>query len=375
MASARNEPKLDVFPHIFPPAFFDRMKGLARSNPALGGSIMRWLNIPVLWDTGARLAMMKRFPGYRQILTLSLPAIEYLAGPEESPALARIANEGMAEIVAEHPVEFPAFVASLPMNNVPAALEEMDYAIGRLGAKGIQVFTNVNGRPLDDSEFHPLFERCVKRYDLPIWLHPVRRPDSPDYLAEKKSRYEIWWLFGWPYETSACMARMVFSGMLERLPSMKVITHHLGAMAPYFEARISLGMDQMGTRTPDEDYIGLRARMKKPPLEQFRMFYGDTAVNGSAPAIRCGLDFFGADRVLFGTDCPFDPEGGPAFIRESMRAIESLRLAEPVRRKIYYGNTVRLLRLDPPGPAASVKAGKPRSNRQGARAAKRRKRR
>ena len=228
---------------------------------------MRWLNIPVLWDLDARLAMMKKFRGYRQVLTLSLPAIEYLAGPDESPALARLANEGMAEIVAEHPAQFPAFVASLPMNNVPAALEEMDYAIGKLGAKGIQIFTNVNGRPLDDPEFYPVFERCVKKYDLPIWLHPVRRSDFPDYLAEKKSKYEIWWLFGWPYETSACMARMVFSGMLEKLPNMKIITHHLGAMAPYFDERIALGMDQMGTRTPDEDYVGLRTRMEKSPLD------------------------------------------------------------------------------------------------------------
>src|SRR5262245_38945800 len=143
------------------------MKGLAGSNKALAGSIMRWLNIPVLWNLDARLAMMRKFRGYRQILTLSLPAIEYLAGPEESPALARLANEGMAEIVALHPEQFPAFVASLPMNNVPAALSEMDYAIGSLGAKGIQLFTNVNGRPLDDEEFYPVLERCVNRYDLP----------------------------------------------------------------------------------------------------------------------------------------------------------------------------------------------------------------
>jgi len=347
--------KLDIFPHIFPRSFFERMKGLAGGNPALAGSIMRWLNIPVLWDLDARLRMMRKFQGYRQILTLSLPAIEYLAGPEESPALARLANEGMAGIVAEHPGQFPAFVASLPMNNVPAALEEMDHAIGRLGAKGIQLFTNVNGRPLDDPEFYPVIERCVRQYDLPIWLHPVRRSSFPDYPGEAKSKYEIWWLFGWPYETSACMARMVFSGMFDKLPGMKVITHHLGAMAPYFDARIALGMDQMGTRTPDEDYVGLRARMAKAPVDYFRMFYGDTAVNGSASAIRCGLDFFGADRVLFGTDCPFDPEGGPTFIRETLLALDKLRLAGPVRRKIYYGNAIRLLRLDISASAAPVR--------------------
>jgi predicted TIM-barrel fold metal-dependent hydrolase len=341
----KNGLKLDIFPHIFPQSFFGRMKRIAEANPALAASIKRWLNIPVLWDLDARIRMMEKFKNYKQVLTLSLPAIEYLAGPEESPALARLANDGMAEIVAQRPDLFPAFVASLPMNNIPAALEEMDRAITKLGAKGVQLFTNVNGRPLDDPEYFPVFERCVKKYDLPIWLHPVRTSKFVDYPGEAKSKYEIWWLFGWPYETSACMARIVFSGMLQKLPDLKIITHHLGAMAPYFEARIGLGMDQMGARTSDEDYGALLKRLGKRPLDYFRMFYGDTAVNGSAPAIRCGLDFFGPDRVLFGTDCPFDPEGGPVFIRESIRAIDSLKLAQPVRNKVYYGNALRMLRL------------------------------
>lgn len=341
----KNNLKLDIFPHIFPQSFFERMKRIAEANPALAASIKRWLNIPVLWDLDARIRMMAKFRGYQQVLTLSLPAIEYIGGPEEAPALARLANDGMAEIVATHPDQFPAFVASLPMNNVPAALEEMDRAIAKLGAKGIQLFTNVNGRPLDDPEFYPVFERCVKKYDLPVWLHPVRTAKFADYPVESKSKYEIWWLFGWPYETSACMARIVFSGMLQKLPDLKIITHHLGAMVPYFDERIGLGMDQMGARTSDEDYGALLKRLGKRPLDYFKMFYGDTSVNGSAPAIRCGLDFFGTDRVLFGTDCPFDPEGGPAFIRESIRAIDSLKLAESVRNKIYHGNAVKMLGL------------------------------
>ena len=356
--------KLDIFPHIFPQSFFERMKALAESNPALAAVINRWLHIPVLWDLEARLRMMDRFNGYQQILTLSLPAIEFLAGPEESPALARLANDGMAEIVASHPDYFPAFVASLPMNNVPAALDEMDYAIGKLGAKGIQVFTNVNSRPLDDPEFYPVLERCVKKYDLPIWLHPVRTAKFSDYPTENKSKYEIWWLFGWPYETSACMARIVFSGMLDQLPTMKIITHHLGAMAPFFDARIELGMAQMGARTTDEDYGALLKRMAKRPVDYFKMFYGDTAVNGSASAIRCGLDFFGCSHVLFGTDCPFDPEGGPVFIRENIRAIDSLKLKETDRRNVYFGNAVRMLRLDVPVPLVKRVKAKPRKMRK-----------
>jgi predicted TIM-barrel fold metal-dependent hydrolase len=339
------ELKLDIFPHIFPQAFFARMKAIVEERPALAASIKRWLHIRVLWDLDARIRMMQGFPGYKQILTLSLPAIESLAGPDESPALAQLANDGMADIVERHSGLFPAFVASLPMNNVPAALAEMDRAIGGLGAKGIQIFTNMNGRPMDDPEFFPVFERCAKKYDLPIWVHPVRTQDFADYPGEPKSRYEIWWLFGWPYETSAFMARLVFSGMMDRLPEMKIITHHLGAMVPFFEARVGFGMDQMGSRTSDEDLRAVLKRLGARPVELFRRFYADTSVNGSAPAIRCGLDFFGRDRVLFGTDCPFDPEGGPLFIRETIRAIDSLELKDADRRKLYFGNASDLLRL------------------------------
>jgi predicted TIM-barrel fold metal-dependent hydrolase len=363
-------PKIDIFPHIFPRAFFERMKALAEQNPALGAQIKRWLHIPVLWDLDARLRMMTRFKGYRQILTLSLPAIEFLAPPEQSPELARLANDGMAEIVAKHREAFPAFVASLPMNNVPAALAEMDRAIGTLGAKGVQIFTNVNGRALDEPEFYPIFERMVNKYDLPIWVHPTRTAKFADYPGEPKSKYEIYWLFGWPYETSAFMARLVFSGMMEKLPGLKIITHHLGAMAPFFDARIGYGMDQLGTRTADEDYSVILKRMAKRPVDYFKMFYADTSVNGSRSATRCGLDFFGVDHVLFGTDCPFDPEGGPLFIREIIKTIDALDLKEGDRRKLYFGNAIRMLKLDlPKSPAPGrkssakakrVKAGKSR---------------
>jgi predicted TIM-barrel fold metal-dependent hydrolase len=335
--------KLDIYPHIFPRRYFDKMVEVAPDR----GAIKRWLNIPVLYDLEARLKMMEEFREYRQILTLSLPAIEFIAGPERSPELARIANDGMAEISARHPDRFPGFVASLPMNNVTASLTEMTRAIEKLGARGIQIFTNVNGRPLDEPEFAPIFER-MHAYDLPIWMHPTRGPGMSDYATEKKSKYEIWWLFGWPYETSAAMARMVFAGFFDRWPGLKIITHHMGAMVPFFDARIGLGMDQLGSRTSDEDYAPILKEMStrgKRPVDYFRLFYNDTAVNGSRSAIRCGLDFFGADHCLFGTDCPFDPEGGPLFIRETIRAIDSLELSNGDREKLYIRNAQQMLRL------------------------------
>jgi aminocarboxymuconate-semialdehyde decarboxylase len=110
-------------------------------------------------------------------------------------------------------------------------------------------------------------------------------------------------------------------------------------------------MDQLGTRTSDEDYTVILKRMAKRPVDYFRMFYADTSVNGSRSATRCGLDFFGPDHVLFGTDCPFDPEGGPLFVREIIKTIDSLKLKEGDRRKLYFGNAIRMLRLDLPEPS------------------------
>jgi uncharacterized protein len=336
--------KIDIFPHIFPKAYFDKMVEII-PNP---DAIRRWTNIPVLYDLLARLRMMEEFPDYQQILTLSMPAVEFVAPAEKSPELARIANDGMAEICAKYPKQFPAWVASVPMNNVKATIAEIERSVEKLGARGIQIFTNVNGRPLDDPEFAPIFAR-LHDYDLPIWMHPTRPQSHADYPTETASKYDIWWLFGWPYETSAAMARMVFSGFFDRWPNLKIITHHLGAMVPYLEARVGLGLDQLGKREGAEPhYLKIIADMKargRRPVDYFRMFYGDTAINGSASGTRCGLDFFGHEHVLFGTDCPFDPLGGPLFIRDIIAMLDKLELSAAERRAIYEGNARRMLKL------------------------------
>src|SRR5215472_5222406 len=333
-----SERKIDIYNHVMPRAVADRIRELA--------PVKRVTGIPMLYDIEARVRMMDQWPGYQQVLTLSSPPIETISGPGDTPELARVANDELLSICKTRPDKFPAWVASLPLNNVEASLEEMDRAIAS-GARGIQIFTNVNGRPLDDPEFEPIF-RHATHHHVPIWMHPARDARVADYPGETKSKYEIWQVLGWPYETSVAMARLVFSGMLDRLPEMKIITHHLGAMIPYFEGRVGPLWDQLGTRTSDEDYSGILAAMKargRRPIDYFRLFYNDTAVGGSASAIRCGLDFFGADRVLFATDCPFDPEGGPMFIRDTIAAIDGLGLSDAERRKIYAENALRLMRM------------------------------
>ncbi|MCD4719581.1 MAG: amidohydrolase [Desulfobacula sp.] len=333
--------KLDIFNHIYPKTYWDKMLAKSPNAKDMG---KRTRGVPVLWDLEARFRMMDQFDDYAQVICLSSPPMEKLYDPDLSPEMARVANDGMAEYVSKYPDRFPGFIASLPMNNPEACFEEIDRVIMDLKAVGVQIFTNVNGKPLDLPEFKPLFEK-MEQYDLPIWVHPIRGADFTDYLTEDQSEYEIWWTLGWPYETSALMARLVFSKYFDMFPNLKIITHHMGGMIPYFEGRIGPGWDQLGARTSDKDLSVILKELKKPHLEYFKMFYADTALFGSVAGTKCGLDFFGVDNVLFASDSPFDPEKGPGFIRETIKIVDELPISDRDRQKIYEGNARKLLKL------------------------------
>ncbi len=333
--------KLDIFNHLFPKKFYERMLEVS---PKGRDMQKRVREIPCIVDLDERFRIMDMFDDYAQVLSLPSPPIEVFGPPPLSTEMARLANDGFAKLVRKYPQRFPAFVASLPMNDPKGLLVEARRAIKELGAVGVQVFSNVNGRPLTAPETLPLFDLMAK-LDRPIWLHPARGADVADYKGEKKSHYEIWWTFGWPYETSVAMAHIVFAGLFDKHPNLKIITHHLGAMVPYFEGRVGPGWDQLGSRTSDEDYYALLASLKKRPLDYFKMFYADTAVFGSLEATKCGLKFFGPDKVLFASDAPFDPEKGSAYTRWTIEIIDHLELSPAERHAIYEGNARKLLKL------------------------------
>ena len=328
---------IDAFNHFFPAPLWARLQNIGGKDIA-----KRMQGIPAIFDLDERLRLVERFRrdhDYSQVISLGMPPLEALGEPALTTELARLGNDGMAELVARHPAEFCGWLASLPMN-APDAAREAERAFAA-GACGLQIHTNVNGAPLDEERFFPVFEAAAKA-NRPVFLHPSRGSDMPDYKTESKSQYEIWWTFGWPYETSTAMARLVFSGIMDRLPELKVLAHHLGAMVPYFAGRVGPGWDQLGKRTSDEDLGAVLGRLKRRPFDYFKDFYADTAVFGSKPATECGLDFYGPDRVLFASDCPFDPERGPGYIRDTIAIIESLDLTPENRDKICFRNAEKL---------------------------------
>lgn len=332
---------IDVFNHFMPKAIFDRLASLVPGHIALSA----FPELPTLWDVDARLKMMDEFGDLQHVLSLANPPIELLGPPDKTPELARIANDGLAEICRKHPHRFPAFIASMPMNNVDACVREADRAIRELGAKGIQVFTNVLGKPLSAPEFRPLFQAMAK-HDLPVWIHPIRGPQFADYATEKSSENEIWFTFGWPYETTACVTRLIFSGIYDELPGLKIITHHMGGMVPFYAGKIDLGFDQIFHGKTDENPVARKAGLKKRPAEYYRMLYADTSVNGSAAAARCGHAFFGTSHCVFATDAPFDAEQGRMLIRETIKAVNALEIPGAEKEKIFSGNARSLLKLN-----------------------------
>jgi predicted TIM-barrel fold metal-dependent hydrolase len=329
---------IDIFNHFMPPAYFERLQKLVPDHPA---STM-FPRLRTLWDVEARLRLLDQFRDFQQVLCLANPPLELLGPPELTAELARLANDGLAEICRRYPGRFPAFVASLPMNNMDAALRETDRAINALGARGVQVFTHVAGKPLSATEFRPLFARMVE-HDLPVFVHPMRGPQFSDYDSETASENEIWFTFGWPYETTACMTRLIYSGLFDELPRLKIVSHHMGGMIPYFAGRIALGFRQIFFGTPERN-PGAEA-LARPLGDYYKMLYADTALNGDVGATRCGHDYFGTPQCLFATDAPFDAEGGRGLIANTIAAVEALDIGADERRRIFSGNARALLKL------------------------------
>jgi len=327
---------VDAYAHISPPNYTERLR---KDHSGFYNQILG--TCPPLFDMEQRFRIMDLYPNIVQVLTVGpVPSLEDFADPKQSAELARMANDEMAELLEKHRQRFVAAIALLPMNNFDAALKETDRAIMDLGFKGVYVHSNINGKPLDDPEFFPLFEKMAQ-YNLPIYIHPWRSDEHAEYPSEDMSKYMIASVFGWPYETTAAMSRIVFSGILEKLPNLKVVTHHCGGMVPYYAQRIVQHYGQAEKRGA----LHIR-KLSKTPLDYYKMFYADTAIHGNTPALMLACDFFGADRILFGADMPLgDYYFGFRSYRETINAIKAMDIPEDQKQMILAGNASKLLRL------------------------------
>lgn len=300
--------KIDVFAHVLLPQFYQKMLAL---DPALPQK-MPFLQNPVLQDMEKRQALQDST--VKQIISfVNVNPEDYLEA-ELALTLVKEANQELLETVQSYPNQFFAGVAMLALNNIEGSLEILkDFVVKHSEIAGIQLFSRHLGLSVADQTFRPIFAKCAE-LDIPIWLHPVFDTRKPDNNI----------VFSWEYEQSQAMLQLVEAGIFQDYPNLKIIVHHAGALAPFFSGRIQ--------------YI-----LPEKQVEDFRKFYVDTAILGNPKALELTIDYFGLDRVLFGTDAPLGiaPAGATQVISE---AIDSLPLSQEDKQAIYSENIKLLLK-------------------------------
>jgi uncharacterized protein len=229
-------------------------------------------------------------------------------------------------------------VGNVPMGSIEqGGREEMERAISNLGLKALYLSSTINGKPLDLPEFEP-FWAAVNELNIPVFIHPYRPIGCVEHKYE--ADYDFPHNFGFLFETTLVMSRLVFSGILDRYSNLKIVVHHLGGMIPFFWGRIS------ETYEPSDQQRRIGKVMPKPLYDYFSRFYYDTAVGGSAAAIRCAYEVFGADQIIFATDCPNGPDKGEGRLASYPGVIKSLGLTEVENRKIFEGNARKILKIN-----------------------------
>lgn len=277
------------------------------------------------WDPAARLEDCDRDGVHVQVLSTVPVLFSYWAKPQDTLDLSRFLNDHIAEIVRAQPQRFIG-LGTLPMQDAELAIQELERCVGDLGFPGVQIGTNVNGANLDSPDMFPIFEKA-QELGASVFVHPW------DMLGkERMPSYFLPWLVGMPAETSLAICSMIFGGVLERLPDLKICFAHGGGGFPGTIARIEKGYHARPDLTQQHAI--------RPPKAYLGEFYVDSLVH-DADVLRALIGLVGAQRVALGTDYPF-----PLGETEPGSLIASMTDLEPaVRARLLHGTAFEFLGL------------------------------
>jgi len=323
---------IDACSHILSEAVLDELE---QHHSTVELSSLR--NAPRLFDVDGRIDYLDRHGIDRQVINLAAPNMWHGADPEDCLSATRLANDEIRRIADEHPDRF------IPVGTVPFLtgeyVDEVTRMVEDLDLHGVQIFSNINGKMLDAEEFEP-FWAAVDDANVPVWIHPQLH-DWHDY---DESETWIYKMMGWPFDTSIALARLVFSGLMDRYENLEIISHHLGGAFPYWVGRIR-SWYQTRQEEPELYTNPALADLSEPLDSYFDRIYGDTAVSsqGETYPLRCGYEFFGADNVLYGADYPFGPNKGEYWAETIIPAVDELDIPTDHKQQIYSENIKRLL--------------------------------
>ncbi|HTP23394.1 MAG TPA: amidohydrolase family protein [Solirubrobacteraceae bacterium] len=331
--------KIDIWTHMLSPSYVRHLEGASQPGP---GQFL--LTQRPLYDIDLRRRVIDAYPGYRQILApIPAPHVDPSLGQPGLVELVRRNNEEMAEITSRYPEQFAGWIAATPLVDPDAATAEAARSVRELGALGVQLEEDAINLPLHEERYDPLFA-AMEELDAGIWLHPYRTPATPGAPPET-APFLLWQVVGWPFDTTITVCRLMFTGLYDRHPNLKLIAHHGGGLIPHLSARFEL-IPHAGKLDPTGSLEEQVARLQKSPSEYLKMLYVDSAMFGAEHAVRCVIDFFGPDHVMFGSDAPFDTKGGSYFIPATISDVEGAVADDAERAMIFHGNAQRILRIE-----------------------------
>ena len=340
-APAAGSERIDFYCHFSSMRVIDYLEAAGGPKPHVFRSL--FAKTPTLIDAEQRLRLMDEFGIARSVL-VPLPWLETApavhADRQKCMQAARLLNDELAETAARRPDRFSA-VAVLPTTDPEIMIAELKRSVAELGMAGGMFVVGPTVKRPDHADYEILYAEAA-RMDVPLWLHPSRPPVYPDYTDEPDSKFQVWQTLSWLQDSSAAMVRIVFAGVFERYPGVKLVIHHHGALVPLFAQRMQYGWDYFEQNTG----VTQSTVISKPYIEHFRKFYCDTATQGKEPKLlEMAVAFFGTDRVLFGSDAPMDASAGRSFTRDAVASVEGMAIPASDKGKIYHGNARRLLKL------------------------------
>ena len=269
-----------------------------------------------------RLALMEALGIDVQVLSQTTPVL-LRSSAGEAAEICRLSNESNYALCRAYPGKF-VNICIISLLDIEIAIEELKRGILELDCRGITFSTNQDGEGIESPKYYPIYQILVDN-NLPLVLQPTDWESYP--LVDGEKGLSTMLAIGWPFDTTQAVLRLILGGVLDIFPSLKIVTHHCGAMIPFFARRLE---STLGNRT------------KKSVSEYWGNIYGDTAVNGSAAACMCGYAFFGSERMMFGTDYPF---GSPGTVADTLAMIKDMDIPAQHIQNILGENACRLFKI------------------------------
>ena len=320
--------RIDAFAHVLPERLIEEMLEVHPTE-----ELEAVADAPRFWDMDVRFADLDEYGIDRQVITLARPPIWQGIDRDDALKMTRLANNEVKKMADQHPDRLIP-VATLPYLD-GEFLDEFDRCIDDLGMAGVQIFSNIDGQPIDAEPFRP-FYGAVESKDVPIWLHPQLHE-----WHEWDEEFMLHKILGWPFDTSLALARLVFGGVMDDHPDLKIIPHHMASMIPHFTNRLEMFHEML---VEHRDVYPYPVNQLDGTVEEtFSRFYADSCRCGSSSVLEDGLEFFGDDQFVFATDYPFGPDEGRGFLCEEVQGVENMDTTEEQREQLYHGNLQALL--------------------------------